>query len=133
MVKLSFNIFDNIKVLFKKEPIDISQLEMFHLFSITKWLSYDEETLNRISHILKYIFLIEPQSYYYLLGLNLPKLERLPFFHKIEKEEQKENKLFSKIKEALRWSDKELKLHHKLLEKIIQPNAKYWQKELGIA
>ena len=127
----NFNIFNCIKSLYHKklENIEIKEIEMYQNIAISKWLIYEESNLNILEKVIKYIFYLEPINYFYLLALNLPKLERVPFLHKIEKETIEKNKLFDKIKFTLQWSDKELKLHTKLLEKII--DEVYWGKELG--
>lgn len=129
-----YNIFNDIKAIYSKnKSIALKEdRETYQNISILKWFSYDEDNLPILKKILHYIFFIEPLHFLLLLYFNIPRKQIPPFLHKIHKEEAKENKLFSKIKETLQWSDRELKLHTKLLEKTVLINEKYWSKQLGV-
>jgi hypothetical protein len=125
-----FNIFTTIKSIYKKQNLDISEAEMFHGVAIGKWLSYDTDNMKVLEECSKYFFYLTPELYLKLLYLCIPKKEQPPFLHKVEKETKKENQLYESIRVALRWTDRELKLHSRLLDKII--DSKYWKQQLGI-
>jgi hypothetical protein len=106
---------------------------MYQNLAISKWLILDEDNIVPLKQAFKFLYWLKPQYFFYLLYCSIPQKEKPPFLHKVEKEEPpKENKLFTRVKETLRWSDRELKLHSRLLTKVITPNEKYWKKELGI-
>lgn len=125
-----FNIFTTIKSIYKKNKLDTNEVESFHNIAIQKWLSIDKDNLSVLKSISKYFYYLEPKLYLQLLYLCIPKKEQPPFLHKIEKETKKENELYNKIRDTLRWTDRELKLYSRLLDKIIEP--KYWKSQLGV-
>jgi hypothetical protein len=125
-----YSIFDDIKTIYLKRNISLEKRDTYQNIALVRWLAYDEDNLPYLKKIITYIWYLDANLFYYLLYCNIPKKDTVPYLHKITKEEPKENKLFDKIKETLQWTDKELKLHLKLLEKII--NEEYWAKELGI-
>jgi hypothetical protein len=125
-----FNIFTEIKSIYKKQNINTVEVEMYHCIAITKWLGYDEDNMTVLEEVAKYFFYLSPKLYLQLLYLCIIKKDQPPFLHKVEKETIKENELYNKIKTTLRWTDRELKLHSKLLDKII--DAKYWKGQLGL-
>lgn len=133
MKQLTYNIFEDIKVIYTKSKdfFPPKDRETYQNISITKWLSYDEDNLSILSKLIPYMWLVSPETYFMLLYFNIPKKEKVPFLHKIHKEEKEDNKLFNKIKEVLGWSDKELKLYFSTLEKSIK-NVKYWKTQLGV-
>ena len=125
-----YSIFNSIKSIYKKTCLDTSEVEGFHNIAIVKWLSLDNDNIRVLEEVSKYFFYLSPELYLKLLYLCIPKKEYPPFLHKVEKETTKENKLYEKIRIALRWTDKDLKVHSKLLDKII--DTKYWKVQLGV-
>ena len=125
-----FNIFNEIKAIYKKQLINTKEVEMFHNIAIIKWLSYDEDNMEILEEVSKYFFYLSPELYLKLLYLCIGKKDQPPFLHKVEKEKSKGNELYDKIKTTLGWTDKDLRLHSELLNKIIE--VKYWSQQLGI-
>lgn len=125
-----YNIFETIKSIYKKTKLDTKEIESFHCIALNKWLSYDEDNTDTLKKAVKYFFYLSTEMYVKLLYLCIAKKSQAPFLHKVEKEKVKENLLYNKIRDTLQWTDRELKLHSKLLEKIIEP--KYWKKQLGV-
>lgn len=125
-----FNIFTEIKAIYKKQRINTEEVEFFHNIALTKWLSYDQDNMKALKKVCKYFFYLTPELYLKLLYLSIGKKEQPPFLHKVEKEVIKENELYNKIRDTLQWSDRELRLHSLLLNQII--NVKYWNSQLGV-
>jgi hypothetical protein len=127
-----YNIFDDIKTVYLKTNISTEKRDTYQNIALVRWLAYDEDNLIHLKRILQYIWYLEPKEFFYLVYYNIPKKATVPYLYKIPKEEIKENKLFDKIKEALQWSDRELKLHSKLLKKILFSKETYWEQQLGV-
>lgn len=125
-----FNIFTEIKSIYKKQRLNTEEVEHYHNIALNKWLSYDRDNMPILKEVTKYFFYLSPELYLKLLYLCIPKKEQPPFLHKIEKETSKENIVYEKIKETFQWTDRELKLHSKLLDQVI--NNKYWSQQLGV-
>jgi hypothetical protein len=131
----SFNIFTYIKALYNKnlEGIDLENIQTQQNMVISKWLCYNEENLPLMKQMISYIWILNPREYFLLLALNLPKLERVPFLYKIEKEKEiKETILFEEIKKVFQWSNKELEQNRSILNKVLEPHKNHFKKELGI-
>jgi len=124
------NIFLLIKSIYTKKTLNIEEVESYHNIAILKWLSYDSSNLATLEEISKYFFYLSPELYLKLIYLSIDKKEQVPFLHKITKETKKENELYNKIRDTLRWTDRELRLYSRLLDKIIEP--KYWKQQLGV-
>jgi hypothetical protein len=124
-------IFDNIRALYLKTKINTEATTQENI-TLSKWLSFDNDNIHNISNILPYLFFIEPQHYYYLLWLNTPLKQKVPYLTKSPISEPKVNEIYEKIKHVLDWSDRELELNISLLSKTIMKNQNYWKKELGI-
>lgn len=100
--------------------------------TMNKWMARDKNLLPHIKKILPFLFNIDPLYYYYLLYLTIPKSYNTPFFKKIDKIKEKENKLLDKIQYVLEWPKKEIEYNKTILEKTILKNKKYWESELGL-
>lgn len=128
----TFNFFDIIKAIYQKTKVDFTADTSLCLI-MTKVLSREKNNLPILKQILQYQFYIEPQHYFYLLFLGIPKQYRVPFFKKIAKEKPKtESKVVEKIKYVLGWSQREVELNREIIDKIILPEQKYWKMQLGI-
>ena len=128
------NLFDIIKKIYKKEKLTSEELDgvdnSFN-FTLTKWLSYDRETIRGVSRILQYFGRICSKSYLRLLFLSISGRRVVPFIRKpTEGSRSENNKVFEAIKISLRWSDKEYKLQENIIKKVI--NKKYWSEKLGV-
>ena len=132
--KNSFNLFFYIKALYTKDlsKINTKNIELWQIMAILKWLSYNIGTIEHIKKTVGYIFLLEPEILFNMLYLVIPKEDRVPFIHKIEKEESTKINLYIEIQKFLEWSDKELLNNKSLLDKFILPNEKYWRQEFAI-
>ena len=128
-----FNIFNCIKALYTKNlnGLDIEDIETWQIMAVVKWLGYEEQTLPIIKDIVKYIFDLEPKIIFNMLYLAIPRQDRVPFIHKVEKEEIKINDLYLEIAKNLGWSEREIFINKSLLDKVILPNKTYWRKEFG--
>jgi hypothetical protein len=126
------NFFDIIKGIYKKEKIDLSEINNSLLITLNKWLSYDKDNLESLKNILEYLFEIDPECYFILLYLNIPKKQNVPFLRKIFKIDKKKDELLEKIKYHFDWSDKELEYNMSILKETILKNKKYWKKEFGL-
>jgi hypothetical protein len=130
-----FNLFIYIKALYTKNLYgldDLDKLEVWQLMSIIKWLGYDENTIKDIKEVVKLIFDIEPKYLFYMLYMVIPKQDKVPFIHKVEKEEIKISDLYEEIARFLGWSERETMLNRHLLDKVVLPNKTYWRKEFGL-
>jgi hypothetical protein len=126
-----YSIFEDIKAIYSKKNLDTSNTEAYKNIAIMKWLILDEDNHETLKEIVKYFFSVEPVHFLYLLYFNIGKQVPVPFLHKIDKEEKEEdNTLYLKIKQTLKWSDRELLLHKRLLDKVI--DNKYWANQLGV-
>lgn len=125
------NFFDTIRNLYTKNK-SIQELNNGILITINKWLSFDKDNIEPIKKTLKYLFFIEPKHYYYLLFFNIPRRTNIPFLKKPKTIDEKTDKLLTKIKEYLGWSNREVKFNYKVLELTVLKNKKYWTKEFGL-
>ena len=125
------NFFDILKSIYTKTSIEPSQDNTTNIL-VTKWLSYDITNLSILNSLVKYLFYIEPQHYFYLLFFNIRYSEKPPFLKKVEKIKEKENELFDKIRYVMDWSSRELRLNSSILDKLITPQKKYWKEQLGL-
>jgi len=123
--------FDIVKTIYTKQN-PISEIDVGTNIALSKYLGRDKDNLPTLQKISKYILYIEPIEYYYLLYLMIPRKQKIPYLKKIIKVEKEENKLLDAIKRFLKWSDKELLLHSKLLEQTLLKNHNYWSQQLGV-
>lgn len=123
------NFFDLLKTLYTKQRICYTS-DIGQCIALTKCLSKDKDNLSALKKCIPFLFYIEPEHYFYMLFFNIPKKQYVPKMMKLSIEEEKEDKLYNKIKYILNWSDKELKLNKSILDKTI--NKEIWNKELAI-
>lgn len=127
---MSYNIYETVNALYKKEPITIPKIDVSLCIALTNILKLDTNNLTILKKLTEYLFYLEPKRYIMLLFILLPQKIRVPFLKKIEKvTEEKEDKLYNKIGYVLDWSKKELNIYKFLLDKIIDRD--YWCKELA--
>lgn len=131
------SFFDLLKNVYTKEITDSEELAKSVntnlLIGVVKWLSYDVTNLPILKKITNYMFYMEPLHFYYLLLLSVPHRYRPPFLRKHAVESPvKQKRLYEKIKYVLDWSERELRLYNKLLDKVIKSKEKYWKGELGL-
>lgn len=125
-----YDYFKNIYTKVEKFP---ETYEIGLNIAITKWLSKDSRYIGIVKRVLSYIYSISPKHYYWLLFLSIPRATYPPKMVKTEREEKTAHKpLFKKIQYVLKWSDRELNRNMPMLEKLIIPNKKYWEQELGV-
>lgn len=98
--------------------------------ALTKTLAKDKDNLEAIKKCVPFLFYLSPLHYFYMLYFNIPKKTYIPKMLKIENEEITENKLYSKIQYVLGWTNRELKLNEKILDRVIEQET--WKKELAV-
>lgn len=126
-------IFDYIKAIYKKTPIELENITVGLNLALSKWLLYDEDNIAAIEKSIPYIFYIDPKNYFILLYCNIKYKKFPPYLHKLtEKEIVSENILLLKIAEYFKWSQKELIYYKPFLLKKINQKYEYWQKQFGI-
>jgi hypothetical protein len=123
--------FDIVKTIYTKQN-PIIEIDLGTNIALTKYLGRDKDNLPTLHKISKYLLYIEPLEYYYLLYLLIPRKYKIPYLKKIIKVEKEENKLLEAIRLFLKWSNKELSLHKKLLELTLLKNHIYWTQQLGV-
>lgn len=123
------NYFELLKTIYTKERLAIAESNS-DCIALTKTLAKDQSNLKELKSIVKYLFLISPESYFYLLYFFIPKKPFVPKSLKIEKVEVKESKLLNRIKEILDWSDREFEFNRNFIK---VKDESYWEKELGIS
>jgi hypothetical protein len=130
---MNYAPFEIIRKIYLKEDIsDIDNTDVSLCLTVSKYLSYDSDNLPFLKKIVIYIFNISAENYLYLLWLGIPKKSKVPFLRKIDKIEQKKDKLYEEIQSVLEWSEKELEFNKGILDRVISKNRKFWEKELGI-
>lgn len=123
------NFYDYLKSVYTKEKVDLSEIDISLCIALTKWLSFDKDTLYYLKYVVSFLFYVEPLHYYYLLYSIIPKRRYAPFIKKIDKEKnKKEEQILIEIQKYFDWSDRELSLNRK----FILSEKKYWEKEFGI-
>lgn len=115
---------------YNKEKLLVDDINIGLCIALSKWLSFDISNIYILNKIVKYMFFVEPETYYYLLYFNISKKQKIPYLSKIDKIEEKEDELMNKIKETLFWSNREYNYHKDILDKII--NRDYWSQQLGV-
>ena len=127
---MEYRFFDVLKSCYTKNPLDI-KIDTNYCIGLVRWLSYDPINLPIIKRITKYLFYLKPLYFYYMLLLCIPPRKKIPFLNKPSSEPAiKYPKLYEEIRKALDWSDKELRLHSKLLNRVIDKN--HWKKEMAL-
>lgn|SRR3990167_2461549 len=122
-------IFDTIKSIYEKTILPEFKYDIQTCLSVSKWIGFDVSNIEKIKNTLSYLFYIEPQHYIFLLYLTLPK-KLVPYLKNPDIKKQKENLLYKKIQNIFDWSDRDLKFHQSLLDRVI--DKKLWSIELGI-
>lgn len=123
------NFLDLLKTIYTKQKICYTN-DIGECIALSKSLSKNPDNLKGLSKCINYLFYIDPLHYFYLLYFNIPSKQYIPKSIKFDIDEEKENKLYNKIKYVMNWSDKELKINKRILDKVI--DEKYWNKELAI-
>ena len=123
-------IFDIIRAIYQKTQLPNWEYDIQTCITVSKWISWDQSETTKIRRIIDYIFYISPIHYVYLLYFCVTPKQQVPYLRKPPQVEQKENRLYQKIQYILNWSDRELKVNHKLLDLVI--DEKHWKKELAL-
>jgi hypothetical protein len=98
--------------------------------ALTTVLSKQKNNLTFLNNIVQYLYYINPIHYFYLLYFCIPQSSYVPKSLKINKIEEKENKVYNRIKQLFNWSDRELELNKTILNKTI--DNKFWKKEFNL-
>ena len=126
------NFFEIIKTIYQKKGIP-DKVERWTGIVMSKWLSWDTDNQEGLRSIMPYLFCLSPEQYFCLLYVTIPQKHRVPFFKKIIKAEtQDEERFYSKVREVLGWSTRELRINKTLVNKVLLPNRKEWEIKLGI-
>ena len=125
------NFYDVINMLYTKRKTKVEPDTQLNL-TLCKWLSYDRDNLTSLKKILKYQFEISPKHFFYMIYFIVPKKFKAPFLKKIEKKEEKENKLLSKVQEILGYSNKFMLKNKTVIQTILNEDPKNWAKNLGV-
>jgi hypothetical protein len=62
----------------------------------------------------------------------IPKKFKAPFLKKIQKIEEKEDKLLNRIQEVLGYSNNSMLKNKSVIQSIINQDPKKWAKQLGV-
>jgi hypothetical protein len=125
------NIFDITNGIYKKEPLIIDKIDVSLCIVLTNILKLNKTNIHSIKKIIHYLFFIEPKRYIMLLFIMIPQNLRPPFIKGVKKiEEVKEDLLYKRIGYQFDWSNRELELNRKILDKVIDKD--YFKKELGV-
>ncbi len=131
-IQLKMTLFDILGNIYNKKNKTVPEIDTGYFIIINKWLSYDKDNIQSLNRIVKYLFFIEPEHYYYLLFFNIPKKFRMPFL-KVKKDEEKEQtELVNKIKSYFNWSQNELNANIDILCRTVLKNEKYWKEQFGL-
>ena len=125
------NFFDIIRNIYQKKK-EIPEFNNGFAIVINKWLSQDKDNISPLKSILKYMFYIEPEHYYFLLFFNIPKKNRVPFFKNKKEKKVEETELVKKIQYILGWSNRELEHSRSMLEATVLTEPSYWKGQLGL-
>ena len=127
----SLSLFDILGNIYKKNKVK-PDIDKGYLIIINKWLSLDKDNIPSLNRIVKYLFFINPEHYYYLLFFNIPKKFRAPFL-KTKKETKKEpTELVQRIQSFFGWSQNELNANIDILGRTVLKNEKYWKEQFGL-
>jgi hypothetical protein len=122
-----------LKTIYTKELIETTD-DIGLCIALTKSLSKDIENLDVLRDVVKYLFYVKPEHYFFLLFFYIPKKSYIPKLVKTAKvKDEKPDVLLDKLQYVLSWSNKELKRNKNILEKTVLQNKKYWKAELGVA
>ena len=95
--------FDTIKcIYYKTEPKFEIEYSTQLSITLSKWLARDKDNLNVIKNLLPYLFYLEPKHYFFLLYLNIRRKTNIPYFKKIIKIKEKDNKLLKKLQSNIK-------------------------------
>lgn len=124
------NYLDLIKTIYTKQKIEITE-DQGMCIALTRTLAKNPDNLSIVKNLLDYLFYIQPKHYFYLLYFSIAKKNYIPSSIKIEIKEEKENKIYERIKYIFGWSNKELLKNRQILDKVIT-DKKFWHEELGV-
>jgi hypothetical protein len=125
------NFYDIINMLYTKKKTKVEPDTQLNL-TLCKWLSYDKENVPDLKKILKFQFSISPLHFFYLIYFSVKKKFKAPFLKKIEKIEEKEDKLLNRIQEVLGYSNNSMLKNKSVIQSILNQDPKYWSKQLGV-
>jgi hypothetical protein len=126
-----FNFYDIINMLYTKKKTNVEPDTQLNL-TLCKWLSYDRDNLTSLKNILKYQFSLSPLHFFYMIYFAIPKKFKAPFLKKIQKIEEKEDKLLNRIQEVLGYSNNSMLKNKSVIQSILNQDPKYWSKQLGV-
>ena len=126
------NFYELIKSIYTKSEIRFTG-DIGTSIALTKVLSKETGNLHSLRRVVDYLFYLSPQHYFFLLFLTLPRRAYVPKSIKVERTEQKEDKLFLKIKDYFGWTDREYRQYLPLLNKVIEKDRTEWKQKLGIS
>ena len=112
-------LFDIIKAIYHKNPINLKEININLCILLNKYLSLDKDNTEIIKNLLPYLFYINPIHYFFLLFVNIPKKTYIPFLKKIEKKEEILPKYVDKLCYIMNWSKKEYMFNKCILDKQI--------------
>jgi hypothetical protein len=123
-------IFDIIKGIYKKEPLIIDKIDISLCIALTNILRLNKNNLTSLKKMIEYLYYLEPKRYIMLMFILIPFTPYPPFCKGVKKiEEEKENKVYSKLAYIFDWSSRERKLNEPILNKL---DLEYLKKELAI-
>ena len=123
------SFYDYLKSVYTKQKIDTTEIDLPLCIALTRWLSFDTDTIYYLKYIVPFLFYVEPIHYYYLLYGIIPYRRKAPYIKKIDKvKDEKVESVLLEIQKYFCWSDKELKLNEPFLLK----DKKLWKKELAV-
>ena len=113
----------------KKNPVNYDSKNFVNFIAIGKTLAKESKFISSLKGFGKYVWYLKGELPYYFLYCIVP-YGISSYSKKLEDKEQEISPVYNRIKEVLGWSNKELRLHTKILNKII--DEKYWKRNMGI-
>ncbi len=126
----SLNYLDALKSIYTKEKFGIVD-DIGFCISLTKTLSKDQDNIPALKEIVPFLFLVSPEHYFFLLYLGIKKKSYIPRLQQFENQEKKSDEVLEFAQKVLKWSNREMNLNNKILEKVLE-DKEFWNEEFGL-
>lgn len=128
------NFFEALTNLYTKSGDIPSDIDTGSVLVFSKTLSQDRDCHAVLKRMSKLMLYLPPRMAYGLMFLMIPKKTQVPYLKFTRKKKEEEaDELLKKIQTFLGWSDREMQLHSRLLERTILKDKKHWKAEFGIS
>ena len=124
------DLFKTLNAIYTKQQIKLDNIQRQDVMGLFRWLAMDTNNLPVLRKINQYLFYLRPENLLILLYFTIQQRNRAPFIKYTKKVKKPGiSLLYTKIQRYFGWSQRELALNEKYLQKL---DVKKWKKAFGI-